>query len=189
MNASMLKQAVYYLNDGLKQVGREVDAMEIVDIIQEHAVATALSAGASGAIAGVGGVIAMGIASASTIAMYGRLANAIGVRLGNGLIRALGSAVVADIAAAVTANLALSAAVSFIPGVGTMASVALTGITNFCFVYMAGVISLKLITALGVSRIETMSEAELKSAAKNIQSNMDIKAAMKEAKKVYKEVG
>ena len=102
MYGGMMKQAVYALNDGMKQLGREIDIDEIAGIVQSHAVATSLSAAASGFIPGAGGVVAMGIACTSTITMYGRLAHAMGVRLNNGLIRAIASAVVADLAAALS---------------------------------------------------------------------------------------
>ena len=186
MYGGMMKQAVYALNDGMKQLGREIDIDEIAGIVQSHAVATSLSAAASGFIPGAGGVVAMGIACTSTITMYGRLAHAMGVRLNNGLIRAIASAVVADLAAAVAATLAASAAISFIPGVGNMASSTIIAATNYGFVYLAGLIFIKLVASLGVSRMERMSESEIKSAAKGIQREMDIKQAMKEAKASFK---
>lgn len=187
INGGMMKQAVYSLNDSMKQVGREVNADEIAEIVQGHALATAVSAAASGVIPGAGGAIAFGIACTSTIAMYGRLASAMGVRLNNGLIRAVASAVVADLAASVAATVAAAAAISFIPGVGSMASATLTAITNYGFVYLAGLIFIKMVAAMGVTRIENMSEDELKAAAKDAQSGMDVKSAMKEAKQAYKE--
>ena len=67
-----------------------------------------------------------------------------------------------------------------------MASGTLTAITNFGFIYLAGLIFINLVASLGVSRVENMSKEEMKSAAKSIQDNMNVKAAMKEAKKAYK---
>lgn len=186
VNGGMMKMAIYSLNDTLKKMGREINAEEIAGIVENHAVATALSAGAAGVVPGAGGAIALGIACTSTVTMYGRLAKAMGVRLNNGLIRAVASAVVADLAAAVAAVVATVAAVSFIPGVGSMASATLTAITNFGFVYLAGIIFIKLVAALGVSKVETMTAEELGERARIIQNEMDIKAAMKEAKSVYK---
>ena len=186
MNGSMMKQATIGLRDYLRDLGREVNADEIAGIIENHALATAVSAMAAGVIPGAGGGIAFGIACASTLTMYGRLASAIGVRLNNGLLKAIASAVVADLAAAIAATVTVAAAVSFIPGVGSMASATLTGITNFGFVYLAGIIFIKMVTSLGVSRIESMSEDELKSQAKRVQSTIDVKSGMKEAKAAFK---
>lgn len=186
INGGMMKQAMYSLNDSMKQVGREVNVEAVAEIVQGHALTTAVSAAASGVIPGAGGAIALGIACTSTIAMYGRLANAMGVRLNNGLIKAVASAVVADLAAAVATTVAAAAAISFIPGVGSIASATLVGITNYGFVYLAGLIFIKMVASLGVTRIESMTENEMKAAAKDIQSEIDIKSAMKEAKASYK---
>ena len=186
MNTGIMKQAVISLNEAMREAGREVNAEEVVNIVEQHAIATAVSAAASGAIPGAGGLVALGIACTSTITMYGRLANVMGVRLNNGLIKAVASAVVADLAASVAATIAATAAISFIPGVGNMASGTLTDITNFGFIYLAGLIFINLVASLGVSRVENMSEEEMKRAAKSVQNNMDVKAAMKEAKKAYK---
>lgn len=186
ISGGMIKQAVDSLNDMMKELGREINADEIADIVSQHAIATALSAAAAGVVPGTGGAIALGIATASTVTMYGRLANAIGVRLKNGLIRAVASAIVADLAAYVAAVLATMAVVSFIPGIGNIGSAAVIGMSNYAFVYLAGLIFIKLVVALGVKRMETMSEEEIKAAAKNIQKNMDMKAAIREAMKSYK---
>lgn len=186
MSGAMLKQAVRGLDEWMKQKGREINVDEIADIIAQHAITTAISAAASGVIPGVGGGIAFGIASASTITMYGRLAKAIGVRLDNGLIRALASAVAADLAAAIGAYIVAATVISFIPGAGTMGSAMLTGVANYGFVYLAGIIFIELAVTLGVSKMETMSEDELKTKAKKIRKGMDIKAVMKEAREIYK---
>lgn len=185
MNGAMMKQAMNALDHSFRQFGREINVEEVAEIVQQHAMATAVGAGAAGVIPGAGGAVALGIACTSTVTMYGRLAGVMGVRLNNGLIRALGSAVLADLAASVTASFAAAAAISFIPGFGSMASAVIVGMTNFGFVYLAGLIFIKMVIALGVERMETMSEADAKAAAREIQSGMNMKEAVKEAKAVY----
>ena len=98
----------------------------------------------------------------------------------------LASAVVADIAGAVAVSLAATAAVSFIPVFGNMSAAALTAITNYCFIYLAALIFINVVARLGVSRMANMSEAELKAQARTATENMDVKAAVKEAKGNYK---
>ena len=184
VNTGIMKQAVIGLCETMREVGHEVNAEEIENIVEQHAIRTASTAVSQAAC---GLIIGPQVnARASTITMYGRLANAMGVRLNNGLIKAVASAVVADLAASVAATIAATAAISFIPGVGNMASGTLTAITNFGFIYLAGLIFINLVASFGVSRVENMSEEEMKSAAKSVQDNMDVKAAMKEAKKAYK---
>lgn len=185
--AGMMKQAVLGLNDRLKEMGREVNAEEVAGIVETHALATAVGAAASGVIPGTGGLIAFGIATASTATMYARLARAMGANLHDGLLKAVASAVVSDLAASVLAALAASAAVSFIPGVGSLASSTLIALTNFGFVYLAGIIFIKMASSLGISKMEAMSEDELKRAAHEARQKTNVKDAMKEAKSVFKQ--
>ncbi len=182
----ILKVAIYELNQNIQQIGREVNAEEIADIVMGHAMTTAVSAAASGVLPGAGSAIAVGIAVTSTVSMYGRLARAMGVRLSNGLIRAVASAVVADVGASLAASLAAAAALSFIPGVGTLAASTLTAITNFGCVYLAGVIFVKLAAAMGLRKMENMSEAEMKEQARKARSGINMRQAMKEARDAYR---
>lgn len=186
INGAMMKEAIYGLNETMKSVGREVNSNNIAEIVSQHALATAAAAAASGVIPGAGGVIAFGLAIASTTTMYGRLAAEMGVTLKKGVIKALASAVVADIAGAVAVSLAATAAVSFIPVFGNMSAATLTAITNYCFIYLAALIFINVVARLGVSRMTTMSEAELKAQAHTATKDMDVKAAVREAKGSYK---
>lgn len=120
--------------------------------------------------------------------MYVSLGKMLGVKLGNGVLKSLASAVVADLAGAVAASIAV-AAISFIPGIGTLGSAAITGITSFCYVYLAGIIYIKMLGSLlnkGKS-VDSMLEAELKQAMRNTASSIDLNDAIKEAKKAYKD--
>lgn len=186
INGPMMKEAIYALNESMKSAGREVNSNNVAEIVSQHALATAGAAAASGVIPGVGGVVALGLASASTAVMYGRLAIEMGVTLKKGVIKALASAVVADIAGTVAVSLAATAAVSFIPVFGNMSAAALNAITNYCFIYLAALIFINVVARLGVSRMATMSEAELKAQARTATKDMDVKAAVKEAKGNYK---
>ena len=186
MYGGILKIAVRQLNDTIHQIGRKVNAEEIGDIVMSHAMVAAASAAASGILPGAGSLIATGIAVTSTVAMYGRLAHAMGVKLNNGLIRAVASAVVADVGASVAASLLAAAAISFIPGVGSLAASTLIATANFGCVYLAGVIFVKMAAALGLQKMERMTEAEMKAQAKKACSGIDMRQAMKEAKAAYK---
>lgn len=182
----MMKQALYALEEELKRVGRDVNSEAIAGIIETHAVATAASAAASAIIPGTGGTIAFGIACASTITMYGRLAKEMGITLSQGLIRAVVSALAVDLGASVTTSIAATAALSFIPGLGSMAASTITAITNFAFVYLAGMMFVKLIAKFGISRVQNMSQSEMKSAIHDVQKGVNMTSAMKEARSSYK---
>ncbi len=186
INGPMLKAAIFSLNESMKKYGREINAEEIAGIIEGHAVTTALSAAASGVLPGVGSSIALGIACTSTVIMYGRLANAMGVTLSKGIIKALASAVGADLSAFIATSVLSAAAISFIPFFGNMSAAAITGVSNFAFIYIAGILFLKILSAFGIDRLENMSSDEIKNAAKSVQEDIDLKTAMKEAKQAYK---
>ena len=184
VNTGIMKQAVIGLCETMREVGHEVNAEEIENIVEQYAIRTASTAVSQAAC---GLIIGPQVnARASTITMYERLANAMGVRLNKGLIKEVASSVIDNLAASATATITAMAAISFIPSVGRVASVTLTSITNFCFIYVAGLIFINLVATFGVSRVENMSEEEIKRAAKSVQDNIDVKAAMKEAKKVHK---
>lgn len=185
-NGAMMKQAIRSLDNEMRRIGREINAEAVAEIIQTHALATAASAAASGAIPGAGGAIAFGIACTSTVTMYGRLARQLGVTLSNGLIRAVVSAVAADLGAAIATTVAATAIISFVPGVGNMASAAITAITNYAFVYLAGLMFIKLVAAFGISRVQTMSQDEMQAAMHDVQEGIDMKSAMREARSSYK---
>ena len=106
--------------------------------------------------------------------------------MNNGLIRAVASAVITDLAATAAGTVVVAAAVSFIPGVGSMAASTLSAISTFGYVYLAGIIFIKLLVAMGVFRVEEMSEAEIREKAKEVREGMNMKDAMKEVRTVYK---
>lgn len=42
MNTGIMKQAVISLNEAMREAGREVNAEEVVNIVEQHAIATAV---------------------------------------------------------------------------------------------------------------------------------------------------
>lgn len=182
MNSAML----YVAANNLKEYYNSAE--DIVQSVVQHALAAAASAALAGCLPGAGGAVAATASIGIIVKMYVSLGNMLGVRLGNGVLKSVASAVVADLAGSVAAVLAVSAVISFIPGLGTLGAASITGITSFCYVYLAGMIYLKMVGAILKSgkSVNTMTEEELKAAAKQASSGMDIKAAVKEAKETFK---
>lgn len=183
MSSAMLREAAY----ALKVYCHDSD--EIVQSVIGHAAGAAVSAAGAGCLPGAGSTIAAGISIGIIVKMYVSLGKMLGVKLGNGVLRSLASAVVADLAGAVAASIAVAAAISFIPGIGTLGSATITGITSFCYVYLAGIIYIQMLGKIlktGKS-VESMSEEELKRAMKSAAGSIDIDNALKEAKSAYKE--
>lgn len=182
MNSEMLKMAAYSLK------GYYGNADEIVQSVINHAALAATAAALSGAIPGAGGAIAATVSIGFIVKMYFSLGNMLGIRLGNGVLKALASAIVADLAGSVAAVLAVAAALSFVPGLGTLGAVSILGLTSFCYVYLAGVIYIKMVGTLlkAGKSIDHMTEEELKDAASKEASSMNMKAAVKEASSAFK---
>lgn len=179
----MLVMAAY----GLKEYYSNSD--DIVKSVLNHGMAAASAAALSGCLPGAGSTVAAFVSVGIILKMYVSLGNLLGIHLGNGVLKALASAIVADLAGSVAAILAVSAVISFIPGVGTLGAATITGITSFCYVYLAGIIYIEMIGRILKSgkSVDDMSEEEWKAAAKQVSDEMNMKDAVKEAQRAYKE--
>jgi len=182
MNSGMLKMAAYSLRDYYGH------AEEIVQSVIDHAALAAAAAALSGVIPGAGSTVAATVSIGFIVKMYFSLGNMLGIRLGNGVLKALASAIVADLAGSVAAVLAVATALSFIPGLGTLGAAGILGLTSFCYVYLAGVIYIKMVSALLKSgkSVGRMTEEELKAAARREAGSMNMRAAVKEASSAFK---
>ena len=159
---------------------------EIVQSVMNHALAAAGSAALSGALPGAGSTIAIGVSTGIIVKMYISLGKMLGIHIGNGVLKAMASAL--DVAGSVAASLGASTILSFVPGIGTLGAAAITGITNFGYVYLAGIIYIKMITKILESgkSISNMSEEEILKELKKTTNTVNMKEAMKEAKTAYK---
>ena len=182
MDGGMLKLAAVAL------AGYYKDADDIVKSVINHAAAAAASAAVAGAVPGAGSTIAATVSIGIIVKMYVSLGNKLGIHLGNGVLKALASAVVADLAGSIVAILAVSTVLSFIPGLGTLGAAGISGLTSFCYVYLAGVIYIKMVGKILSSgkSVDNMTEEDLKAAARQTADSMDMKKAVKEATSAYK---
>ncbi len=183
MGSAMLKEAVYALKIYY------YDSEEIVKTVIEFALAAAASAAASGCLPGAGSTVAIAVSLGFVVAMYVALAKMLGVEFGNGILKSIASAVLADLGGAIAAFVIVAAAISFVPGFGTIGAATITGITSFCYVYLAGMVYIKMLgTLLNMGKsVSTMSEEELKQAMKKEMDSLDMREAIKEAKCAYKQ--
>ncbi len=178
----MLVMAAY----GLKDYYNSAD--DIVKTVIDHGIAAASAAALSGCIPGTGGAVAAAVSIGIILKMYISLGKLLGIYFGNGVLKALASAIVADLAGSVTAILAVSAVISFFPGIGTLGAATITGITSFCYVYLAGLIYIQMVGKIlkGGKPIENLSEEDLKVMAKQVANDLNMKDAVEEARKAYK---
>ena len=187
--SGFLKIAINGLQGAMSDLGKEIDKEEISDIVLSHAViATGVGVG-GGLIPGVGPALSIGGVAATLLTMYVRLAKAVGVTLKEGTLKALISGIVADLSSVVIVNLGLATIVSFVPGVGSLASAALSAVGDFAMTYIGGYIFIKMLTAIFKSKkdITKMGKAELTTLASSIIVSTNMKAIVKEAKNEYTE--
>ncbi len=161
---------------------------EIVQCVIHHASAAAVAATLEGVLPGAGSTIAAVTATGIIIKMYVSLGQKLDVHLGKGTLKALASALVADLAGVLAANLAAAAVLSFVPGLGSLGAAALTGMTGFAYVYLAGLIYIKMVSSLMKSgkSVDQMSENELIKMARETTCTVNLKDAVKEAASEYK---
>lgn len=158
-------------------------------IITVHALGASLASVASGWIPGIGEGIATGIATGFVCTMYYRLAKRMDLNLPRNALKGIASAIIAEIAVYIAAVLFLAAAITFIPGIGTLSGALLSGTIAFCMVQSAGELFLtmmsKLFRAKTSAEIEEMSVDELKAFAKGCSTRKMVKECVKEARTDY----
>lgn len=175
-NGQMLKQAIIRLNDSMAQSGRAVNPARVADIVAQQAFAAAATA--SGAE--LGGKAAMDTAGAAACAMYGRLAAEMDVRLKPEVIRAAASAVTADLAGAVVVSVAANSAIMLFPGADP------AEMAQFTLLYLAALVFIGAVARLDLSRARGVSAGRILLAAGSAQIGMDLRRAMREARRIYR---
>ncbi len=182
MNSATLYMAAHCLSDYYS------NSDEIVKTVMNHAAMAAGSAALSGCLPGTAGAAAAAVSLGVVAKMYVSLGGKLGIRLNNGLIRALASAVVADLAGSVAAMLGVATLLSLVPGMGTLGAAGIVGLTSFCYVYLAGVLYIKMVAKLletGKS-IESMTKEELEDVMHRETDGLNMKSAVKEATSAFK---
>ncbi len=163
------------------------------DTIKTCAAIAAVSGVAAGWIPGAGSAIAIGVMTATVWGMYVKINKDLGISIKDNLLKFIASAFVSNLSAnvgSIIAALALSFLLSFIPGIGSITSVAVIGILGYVVVYASAVLYIMLLTKLfkakgSVDNIE--SEAELKEIIEEVTKEADLKEIIKDGKKAYKE--
>lgn len=163
----------------------EQQAEEISKIISTHALGAAAS-GAAAAIPAAGATLAIAGQAGFVWSMYSRISKVVNIELSKNKLKFLGSGMLTNIATSAGTYLAASA-VSLIPGVGTVASVALVSASNYAMLNIAGVMFLQLMSQLIKSgtNISDMSDDELKRRMAQIAKENNIKKMMKESQNEF----
>ena len=187
--ASMMRQLEREASGFLKQ--NQIQAAE--DTIKVCSAIAAVSGVATGWIPGAGGVIALGVMTATVWGMYVKINKDLGISIKENFLKFIASAFVTNMAAnigSIVLALALSAALSFIPGIGSLASVAIVGIMGYVVVYASAVLYIMLLTRIFKAKgsvDDIASQEELKSYIDQVNKEADLSEIVKEGKQAYKQ--
>ncbi|MGN0016063.1 MAG: hypothetical protein ACI37O_01830 [Candidatus Avelusimicrobium sp.] len=160
----------------------------LADIVKFHAKGATISS-LSSAIPGVGAALS-GLASASFIwTMYTRINKMLGLKLADNILKTVASGVVTNLAGYAVASFAVGTVLSLIPGLGTVATIALVGSAVYAVTMVSGIVYLKILTNIfnAGKNPDSLSANHLKEIASDVISSMDIKSLFKEAKEEFKE--
>lgn len=130
----------------------------------------------------------MAAAAANIWTMYIRINKELDLPFGENLIKSVGAGVATNIGGAVAGLLVAGTVAKFLPGLGTVAGVALVATTIYGVTIVSGIIYMNAIAALLRKKdASEISEADLKAATAAEMNNREaLKDAIKAAGKEYK---
>lgn len=181
--------------EGLKQASNEAissaNAEAAGEAIKGCAVAAAIAGVGSGWIPGAGGLVATAAWVAAIWTMYVLINKKLGISIKENVLKSLASAILTNIIAAAGAYLLAMLAggvLSFIPGIGTAAAVAIDAMLGYVTVFVSGILYLNILTRMYEKFGKVDFEGvDLKDLAKSATESANIKGMMDEAKAAFKE--
>ena len=187
MSNHLLYASLMNLKNRIEPMGRTVDVEALQKIILTHACAAGAAAAVSGWLPGAGALAATAACSGFVVAMYVRLCRAMGIKMGQGMLRTLASILVADLSTTFAGSLVASTVTSLFPGLGSIAATVINATLNFGCVYIAAIIFARLLAVIYATgqEPERVDKADLEAYAKGIVADIDMKAAMKEARGAF----
>ncbi len=162
---------------------------EIAQIVKDHSKGAAVAAVAAGWIPGAGAVAAVAVSAGFIWTMYGRINHELEVPFSENVMKSLASGVATNLAAGVVGGLVMSAALSMLPGLGSVGASAVAGATCYALTIASGYVYLKVLTNVFRAGTDptTMSADDLKRAAKDVAAKEDMKSVVRDAKSAYKD--
>ena len=161
----------------------------ITDIVEVHAMGAAAAGLGTGMLPGAGSIAAFLALTGIIYAMYYKINVALDIRMKGNILKTLASAVLTNISLNFAGSIVASTIFSFVPGAGTVAASLITAGLAYGTAIASGVIYIKLLTNLlkagQGNDLDSLTEVELKLAAKNAAKGMNIKSVVKDAKNAY----
>ena len=187
----LLHRAVEYLDEVSDGILADGGAEEAAGVIKGCAISAAIAGVGSGWIPGAGGAVATAAFVASIWTMYVLINIKLGISIKDNILKTLASAFLTNILATVGSvllGLAVGTVLSFIPGVGTAASVAIDAMIGYIVVFVSGILYLNLIGKMCEKYGSVDFEGkDLKGLAKDVVDSSDVKEMINQAKASFKE--
>ena len=164
----------------------------ISETISGYAIAAAVASGVAGVAPGIAGVAAALTQAGFVWATYVKINKTLGISMSENTAKFIGSAIVTNLitnAGAFVAILVGSSILSIIPGVGTVAAIALNAALGYTIVYVSAIIYLKLITRMMQpdGTLKVSESDDTKHIIRDIIKESNIKDMVKEGKAAYKQ--
>lgn len=174
-------------NDYIKKEKLEA----VAGTIHGCAIAAAIAGIGSGWLPGAGSLVATGIWVAAIWGMYIKINHYLGIKIKDNILKSLASAFLTNIIASAGSLLiayAIGFAISFIPGIGTLGTIAVDGLLGYVTVYASGLLYIRFLTkVLKAKGNLDFSEIDVKTIAKETVKEANIKDIIKEGKSSFKE--
>ena len=156
-------------------------------IVMTHAFGAASAGMASGWIPGAGSTVAVATGLGFIFSMYARLSNYLEVDFSKNKLKVFGTSAISILSLAAL-NVAAGTALSFIPGLGSVAASFLAASVAYANVSVSATIFKKVILNILKSGkdISTLSEEELQEYVKMSMSKDEVKKAFKQAQSEFK---
>ena len=195
MNHAILHNAteslVKAINKASDDVCSSANAEAAADVIKTCAVGAAIAGVGSGWLPGAGALVATAAWVATIWTMYALINKKLGISIKDNVLKSLASAILTNILSAAGAYMLamlLGGLLSFIPGIGTAASVAVDAMLGYITVFVSGILYLNLLTMMYEKNGKVDLEGvDLKDLAKSVTESADVKSIIDEAKASFKE--
>lgn len=177
---------------GLKDLSEMIisdNQLEAVEkTIKGCAITAAITGVGAGMLPGTGGVIATAASVGAIWGMYVAINEKLGISISSNLLKSLASAILTNLLATGGSLLLLFAAtkiLQWIPGIH-IAATAIDAMIIYISVFASGVLYIRLLTDIFKAKGSfDISKDEIKTVAKDIVANADVKGIIKEGKEAY----
>lgn len=167
----------------------------IKDTINAYAIISAIAGGATAILPGAAAVGAIAVQAGFIWSLYVKISKELGISIKDNKLKFIASAALSNIttnAGMLIVGHATATFFSFIPGLGSAASLFLEAMIGYVVIYVAAIIYLQFVIRLfkankGKRDFSSISDEELKKAMDRASAEVNMKDAINEGKQAYNE--